>query len=309
MRLVWIGGLTGSILWWHVGAQDLEPRQYSDLPVGLNFLGLGYTLSDGGVLVDPAIALENAQIEIDGPLVGYARSLALGRFSGKVDAGVARVCLSGSADFRGERVTRDVCGLTDAKMRLTVNLKGAPPLRIDQFASYRPELVVGASVQLSAPVGDYDAERLVNIGTNRWAAKLEIGASRAVQRWIFEVAGGGTFYADNDEFNGTSRREQDPIYSLQTHIVRNLVRGYWVAFDATHYRGGSTQTDGVDNRNRQSNDRIGLTLSVPVNRSQSLKINVSSGVSTRTGTDFDTLGVAWQYRWGGQPAVRSTVAE
>jgi hypothetical protein len=301
IRLGWVGSLAISLLSCDVAAQDLEPRQYSNLPLGLNFLVLGYTASDGGVLADPSIALANAEIELDGPLVGYARSLKLGRFSGKADAGLARVCLSGSADFRGQRVTRDVCGLTDAKLRLSVNFKGAPPLRIDELASYRPDLVVGASLQLTAPIGDYDEARLVNIGANRWAVKAELGASKVVKRWLFEIAGAGTFYADNDEFNGASTRVQEPIYSLQGHLVRNLSRGYWVAFDATHYRGGRTQTDGVENGDRQANDRLGVTLSVPINRSQSLKINFSSGVSTRTGTDFDTLGIAWQYRWGAQP--------
>jgi hypothetical protein len=85
---------------------------------------------------------------------------------------------------------------------------------------------------------------------------------------------------------------------VQGHVVRNLARGYWIAFDATHYSGGRTQIDGVQGRDRQSNERIGATLSVPVNRKQSVKINFSSGVSTRTGTDFDTVGVVWQYRWG-----------
>jgi hypothetical protein len=279
-------------------AQDLEPRQYSSLPTGLNFFVTGYTLSDGGVLVDPAIALENADIEIDGPLVGYARSVAVGSLSGKIDAGLARVCLAGSADFQGQRVTRDVCGLTDAKMRLTVNLKGAPPLPIDEFAGYRPDLVIGASLQLSAPIGDYDSDRLVNIGGNRWVAKAEFGVAKVVSRWVLELALAGAFFQDNDRFNGDERREQDPIYSVQGHVVRNLNRGYWIALDATHYSGGQTQIDGVQGRDRQSNERIGVTLSVPVNPQQSVKINFSSGVSTRTGTDFDTVGVAWQYRWG-----------
>jgi hypothetical protein len=287
-----------SIFLGDVSAQELEPRQYVNLPMGLNFFVTGYTLSDGGVVVDPSIALENAAIEIDGPLVGYARSLALARMSGRLDAGLARVCLDGSADFQGQRVTRDVCGLTDAKLRFSVNLKGAPALSMEEFAAYRQNWVIGASLQLSAPVGDYDSARLVNIGTNRWSAKAEVGFSKVRNRWILELALAGAFYGTNDEFNGDSRREQDPIYSLQGHLVRNFGRGYWIALDATHYSGGNTEIDGVPGRNRQSNERVGMTLSVPVNRKQSVKINFSSGVSTRTGTDFDSFGAAWQYRWG-----------
>jgi hypothetical protein len=73
----------------------------------------------------------------------------------------------------------------------------------------------------------------------------------------------------------------------------------WIAIDATHYEGGRTATNGVLNNDLQSNGRLGLTLSVPINRRQSLKFGGSRGVATRTGTDFDLLAVAWQYRWGG----------
>jgi hypothetical protein len=89
-------------------AQDLEPRLYTNVPVGMNFLGAGYAYSDGNVLFDPAVALENAQIELDGPALGYGRSIGFGPFSGKVDGAIAQVCLE--LRRQGERVTRNVCG-------------------------------------------------------------------------------------------------------------------------------------------------------------------------------------------------------
>jgi Putative MetA-pathway of phenol degradation len=280
-------------------AQDLEPRQYSNIPIGLNFLAAGYAVSQGGVLFDPAVEFDNAKIDIDGPLLGYARSLALGGLSGKVDAGAARVCLSGSADYQGERASRHVCGWTDARMRLTVNFLGAPARRLAEYAGYRQNVVVGASIALGAPTGQYDADRLVNVGTNRWSVKTEIGVSKVVRAWILEAALAGTFYQDNDEFYGGVTREQRPITALQLHAVRNFASGIWFAIDSTHYSGGQTITDGRANRNLQSNARLGVTLSLPINARQSLKLNASTGVSTRTGSDFDTVGMAWQYRWGG----------
>jgi hypothetical protein len=282
-----------------VGAQDLEPRQYSNAPIGLNFLVTGYATQDGSVLVDPAVQFENADVSIDGPAAGYARSLAFGGMSGKVDIGVARVCLSGSADYQGQRYTRDVCGLADAKMRVGINFIGAPALTMQEFVANRQNLVVGASFQVTAPVGDYDPARLVNIGTNRWAAKAELGMSKALRLWTFEVAVAGTFHETNDDFFGGKTRGQDPIYSLQAHVVRTFSSGVWIAVDSNHYRGGETTTDGTINRNFQSNKRLGLTVSVPINSRQSVKLATSTGVSTRTGTDFDVFAAFWQYRWGG----------
>jgi hypothetical protein len=280
------------------GAQDLEPRQYSNIPIGLNFLVAGYGASEGGVLFDPAIALDNASIRTDGPAVGYARSLALGALSGKLDAGIAKVCLAGSADYQGQRVRRDVCGWTDARMRLSVNFLGAPARRLEEFAGYQQKLIVGASLLVSAPTGQYDAERLVNIGSNRVAVKAEIGMSKARGKWLFELALAGTYYETNNDFLGGETLQQDSIASFQAHVVRNFASGVWVAVDSNHYQGGRTRVNGIAGDNWQSNARFGATVSIPINRRQSVKVNYSTGVSTRTGSDFDALGVGWQYRWG-----------
>jgi hypothetical protein len=281
-------------------AQDLEPRLYTNVPIGVNFLAAGYGYSDGAVLFDPSIAFENAEIEVDGPLLGYGRAIGLGRFSGKVDGAIGRVCLDGSADYEGQHVTRSVCGLTDARARVTVNFVGAPPLRRQEFAGYRQDLVFGASLGFGLPTGDYDPARLVNIGTNRLAAKLDVGVSKNLSRWLLELSIAETFYDDNGDFFGGRVREQEPIRSLQGHAVYRFSSGAWLAIDATRYHGGQTSTDDVEAQDLQSNTRVGVTASLPINSKQSVKINASTGVSTRTGTDFDTVGAVWQYAWGGR---------
>jgi hypothetical protein len=280
-------------------AQDLEPRLYTNVPVGFNFLGAGYGYSEGNVLFDPSVALDNAEIEIDGPVLGYGRSLRLGPFSGKVDGAIAHVCLDGSADYEGERVARNVCGWSDARARVTVNFLGAPPLRAQEFAGYRQDWVFGASLQMGLPVGDYDAARLVNIGANRVSAKLEAGVSKNLERWLLEVSLADTLYEDNGDFFGGRLREQESIASLQGHAIYRFSSGIWLAIDATRYHGGRTTTNGVRNSDLQSNTRLGLTASVSINAKQSVKLAASTGVSTRTGTDFDAVAAVWQYAWGG----------
>jgi hypothetical protein len=283
-----------------VGAQELEPRAYTNAPYGLNFLIAGFAGTDGGVLVDPSIALDNASVHADGPALGYARSLRIGGLSSKIDAGLSHVCLDGSADFEGQRVSRAVCGWSDARVRWSVNFFGAPALSLADFASYRQDLVLGASLQVGVPSGEYDSTRLINIGTHRWTAKPELGLSKVLgRRWSVDLALAGTFFETNDDYYGGRTRAQDPIYSFQAHAVRSFPKGVWLAVDGTRYRGGRTRTDGFEDQNLQSNGRVGLTLAFPLNRRQSFKVYYSTGVVTRTGTDFDTVGAAWQYRWGG----------
>jgi Putative MetA-pathway of phenol degradation len=282
------------------GAQDLEPRAYTNAPYGLNFLIMGFTDSDGGVFVDPSVVFDNVSAHAGGPVLGYARSLRIGNLSSKIDGGVSHVCLDGSADFEGQRVTRTVCGWSDARVKWSLNFFGAPALSPKEFASYRQNLVLGASLQLGVPSGAYNPARLINIGANRWTAKPEIGMSKVLgQRWSVDLALAGTFFETNDDYYGGRTRAQDPIYSFQAHAVRLFPKGVWIAVDGTRYRGGQTRTDGFEDQNLQSNDRLGFTVALPINRRQSIKIYYSTGVVTRTGTDFDTVGAAWQYRWGG----------
>jgi hypothetical protein len=280
-------------------AQDLEPRVYSNAPIGLNFLITAYVRSEGGVVFDPTIPLTNANFQINTGVFAYARSFEAWGRAAKLDIAVARVDLSGTAELNSEPIERQVTGWADPRLRVSINLFGSPALSLREMSSWRQDLIVGASLYVWAPVGQYDIDRLVNIGTNRWAVKPELGVSKAAGPWVFEVAAAVSLYGDNDQYLVTQTREQDPVYSLQGGAIYNFSPGAWLALFGTWYEGGRTTVDGVRGNNLQSNSRVGLTLSLPVNRHNSVKLYASSGVFTRTGSDFDVAGISWQYRWGG----------
>ncbi|MFL6550836.1 MAG: transporter [Povalibacter sp.] len=280
-------------------AQELEPRAYSNAPVGLNFLIAGYAYSEGGVVVDPSIPLDDAAINLHSELVAYARSFSLGGKSAKFDLVGAYASLSGTANFAGEPRQRDTSGWADPRLRIYVNLFGAPALTLPQMQTYQQDLIVGVSLQIGAPLGRYEADKLINLGSNRWSAKPEIGVTKAFGRWIAEFTAAAAFYSDNDNYFGGHERTQEPIYSAQGSMVYSFPSKMWVSFGATYYVGGRTSVDGVRGADLKENTRFGVTLAVPVNRRNSIKFHASTGVATRTGSDFDTAGIAWQYRWGG----------
>jgi hypothetical protein len=282
-----------------VHAQDLEPRAYTNIPVGVNFIVAGYAYSAGGVLFDPAVPLENANIKIHGTVFAYARSIKVGHMSGKVDMIVPYAWLSGTADFQGQPASREVSGFADPRIRMSVNFIGAPALPLSGFKDYKQDLVVGASLQICLPFSQYDPEKLVNIGTNRFSFKPELGFSKTIGHIQLELTGGATFYTVNNNFYNGKTRSQDYIGSLQGHVEYNFNRGIWAAIDGTYYWGGSATLDGVKGNDLQKNTRIGCTLALPLSLHHSLKLYCSTGVSTRTGSDFDLIGVLWQYRWGG----------
>jgi hypothetical protein len=280
-------------------AQDIEPRAYSNAPVGMNFLIAGFAYTRGGLAFDPALPLKDPQLDTYNAVLAYARVLDLWGKSGKVDAIVPYTWLEGSADLDGQTVEREVDGLADAKFRLSINLYGAPALTLKEFTKYKQDLIIGASLQVSVPSGQYDSSKLVNIGTNRWSFKPEVGVSKAVGPWTLEVSAAATLYTDNKDFFGGNTRSQDPLYSLQGHTIYSFPLGIWASLDATYFTGGRTTLNGEWSDDRQRNWRVGGTLAFPVNTYNSVKFYLSSGVSSRTGNDFDLIGIAWQYRWGG----------
>jgi len=279
-------------------AQDIEPRAYSNAPIGVNFLIAGYAYTRGGLSFD-TLPITDAHLTTSNAVLAYARVFELFGQSAKVDAIVPYTRLRGSAAYLGDPIERDVDGFTNPAFRVSVNLYGAPALTLKEFAGWQQDLIVGASLRVTVPWGQYDDTRLVNIGTNRWSFKPEVGVSKALGPWTLEVTGAVTFFTDNDDFYGGRTRAQDPLYSAQVHAIYSFASGIWGSLDATYFTGGRTTLDGTRNADLQQNWRIGGTIALPLDRQNSIKLYASSGVSSRTGNDYDLAGIAWQYRWGG----------
>jgi hypothetical protein len=279
-------------------AQELEPRTYSNVPTDLNFLLAGYVYSQGGLAPDPAVPLENADIKIHTAVLAYARSLDVWGKSGQFAVVLPYSSFSGTAEISGQPVSREVTGPGDPRFRFSVNFLGAPAMSLPEFAHYQQDLIVGASLTVWAPFGQYDPSKLVNIGSNRWTVTPEFGASKAWGPWTLEAAAGITWFSDNNDYFGGQTLEQEPLYSAQLHLLYQFRSGIWAAISGNRYTGGRTAVDGVAGDDFQENSRLGATMAFPVDRHNSIKVNVSRGVTVRTGTNFDIVGVVWQHRWG-----------
>jgi hypothetical protein len=290
--------LLGSVLAPAVYGQELEPRAYSNLPMGLNFLAVGYAHSQGGLSTDPSLPLTDAHLRIDTGVVAYVRGINLWGSSGKFDVIVPYSHLSGTALVAGQPLERDISGASDPRFRLSVNFYGAPALTLRDYPAYKQDLVIGASVQVTPPWGQYDPSRVVNLGTNRWSIKPDVGFSKSFAPFTIDLTAGVTVFSRNDDYFGGQGLDQAPIYSVQTNVSYDFAGGIWAALGATFYRGGRTTVNDTPKDNALSNARMGLTIAVPIDRYYAVKFNASSGISTRTGTNFDTVGLVLKYRWG-----------
>ncbi len=280
-----------------VCAQEIEPRSYSPAPTGVNFLIAALGNSTGDVLTDPALPVQNVSAEINALALGYGRTFGLfGRSANfALVLPVVRAHVSGDIGEDRRTVTRE--GLGDTRLRFAVNLFGGPAMTAREFAQREPKTTLGFSLTVNAPTGQYAEDRLVNIGTHRWAAKTEFGLVHPIGKWYLEAYAGAWFFGDNDEFRGAHTRAQDPLKSVQAHVSYNFRPRLWVAFDATFYGGGQTTIDGKANDDRQENSRGGLTFSLPVGKKYSLKGSWSRGATTRSGSNFTTFGLGLQYTW------------
>lgn len=205
------------------------------------------------------------------------------------------------ADFQGTHggttQYRHRSGLADTTYRFSANLHGAPAMHSSEFVKYRPGTLVGASLTVTAPTGQYDPNLLVNIGQNRWAFKPELGISHFVGKWDFEAAFGAWLYTTNSKFFGGQIRKQDPLGSIQIHVVRLLPRRMWAAFDGTFYTGGRSYVGDTIKADYQANTRLGLTLGIALGTRHALRFAYFGGATTRVGSDINSLSIAYQVFW------------
>jgi hypothetical protein len=279
-------------------AQSMEPLSYTNSPIGLNFLVVGYGYQTGNVLVDPSLPLTNVHATVDNAFVAYDRIVDFWGQSGGVSIVMPYAWLSATGDVFEQQKKVDRTGLSDFVFKVSVNLFGAPALSLKDFSNYHQNLIIGLSLQVTAPTGQYYSSKLVNIGTNRWSAKPELGVSKALGPWTLEGGAGVTFFTDNNEFFGDNTRHQDALWSVQGHVIYNFTRKMWASLDATYYTGGRTSLNGSLDNDLQSNSRWGGTWAYSLARENSIKLYFSSGVTARTGSEFRIYGIAWQHRWG-----------
>lgn len=282
--------------------QDLSPRAYVITPVNGNAITLTYAYNTGDVLFDPAIPITGGKGQINSSVLTYYYSgdffgrsfnvtgslpYAIGYFNGTV--------------FNQERsIYRS--GLLDSVYRFAVNLKGGPAMKAPEFAKWHQKTLIGASLKVVAPTGQYDPHRLINQGSNRWAFKPEIGFSKRWGRWVLDTYAAVWFFTDNSAFypTGNYTLTQRPTAAFEGHFSYDIKQRLWFSLDGNYWVGGRSIVNGVVNyKSFQNNSRIGATASIPIGKHQSLKFSYADGAYIVYGGDYQTISAAWQYSWVG----------
>lgn len=278
-------------------SQEMEPRNYSSIPVGMNVLAFNYSYSSGDIVTDAASPIKDLDLKSNNLSLGFLRSFGLFGKLCKIQIGVPFVFLGGNAKLNGRDTSATRTGFADTRIKLVMNLVGTPALHPKDFMKFKEEFVVGTSLSISVPTGLYYDEKLINLGSNRWGFKPELGMSYNKGPVFFELFTGVWMFTENSDYLKTKTLTQAPLFSLQVNISYYFPSKIWIALNTTYVTGGETKVNGNVQNNFQKNFRSGLTLSVPINMKNSVKANFSTGVATRAGGNFTIFGLTYQYMW------------
>jgi hypothetical protein len=281
-----------------INAQDIEPRRWTALPVGLNVVGVGYLYTTGDIAFDPVLQVEDATLDMQTVVATYAHSFGLFGRSARVDVIVPWQHGYWEGLLEGEPASVTRVGLADPAMRLSVNLYGAPALDAQEFRKRAVEqpvnTVVGAAVSVGAPLGEYLEDKLLNLGQNRFVIRPQIGVLHTRGKWSYELTGSTYFFTDNDEFWNGNQLEQDPISALQGHVVYVFKPGLWASLSAAYGWRGETIVNGVPRDNDKADVLAALSVGIPLTPKQGIKlVYLRSETQRYTGADLNTFALAW----------------
>ncbi len=284
-------------------AQDLEPRLWSHIPTGASFIGAGFGYSDGETFVDPALRIENVEYQLSFGSLSYIHSFGLWGKTARLTLSVPYAMGRWQGLLDGELRSVRRRGFMDPKIRFSVNLYGAPALKMPEFRQYRADktshTTVGAGVSVLVPLGEYSAERLINLGKNRWTVRPQIGLLHERGKMSYEVTGSVFLHSSNKDFFADSKTLQDPLLYAQTHIVRTFRPGLWASFSAGYAIAGENNVNGEPKGDSHRDFWWGLSLGLPLTPQQGIKLALfRSKTNVSTGSTTNTVIVGWSYMWG-----------
>lgn len=287
--------------------QSLAPRAYLITPVGSNAITITSNVYSGDILFDNTVPITGASGTINLIVPTYYHALGFFGRSANITVGMPYAVGTFQGLVVNQEQTTYRSGLGDGAIRFSVNLKGGPAMNLAEFMNWKQKRLLGVSLGVQFPSGQYDPAKLINVGNNRWAFKPEAGYSQRWGRWVLDVYGAVWFFTANREFfsrnsffPGTQRRTQESIGAMEAHLSRDFKPGVWVSVDANFWNGGRISVNGVQKADSlQRNSRVGTTAAFRISKHQSVKFSYARGAYIRFGGDYQAVALAWQYAWIG----------
>ncbi len=283
-------------------AQELEPGRWNHLPINTNFIGVGYAYAEGDLSLDPVLQIEDATVQIHTVALRTIRTFDLLGFSARVDLSGAWQDGTWKGSLAGTPARVHRKGWADPAVRFTLNLYGAPPVEARHFAAYKAEhdsqTIVGVGISVQVPLGEYFDDKLINLGTNRFTIRPQLGVVHERGNWKLEFTGSTWIYTDNDDFFGDNKLANEPFYTIQGHAQYHLLPTLWAAAGLAYGNGARSTVSGDRKDDRKENLVYSASVGYSLTRTLGIKVGYlgTSGLA-RTGIDFDSVIVSATFFW------------
>lgn len=291
--------LITSLFYTNVQSQDLEPRLLSAMPTDGNIAVLTYSYSDGNILVDNSLPVEDLEANLNNIVIAYVRSFKLFNKLTKIDAVIPYSLGKYNAIVNGNETQVNRNGLADSQIRISMILLGVKPLKPKEYFTQKlDKFRLGVNFRVKVPVGAYNPDYALNVGTNRWAFQTGLGASYTFwNKLIIESHLNSWFFTENSNFFNGNTTQQKPLFGIQFHAAYVFKPGIWVAISVGKTAGGKLEINDVLQEIPQKNSRIGAAFAYKLNKHSGLKIAYTNGFTTRTGADFNSIILGYSYVW------------
>jgi hypothetical protein len=265
----------------------------------VNELELAYGYAHSNASIDTSLVVAGARLNLNQGTITYTRYFGFLHRTAWAEASVPVADLSGSVT--GTNLQGSTTDWGDSSYSVTALLKGGPALSADQFADYKPTTTVGASLTISAPTGQYDPNKLLNLGSERWSFTPEIAVSHpfgSEQKWQCDLYAHAYFFTDNTTYRGREILRQQPLPGVEGHISYLFVHNAWASIDTLYSFRGGTVINGVDQNNPQRNFALGSEVNVSLNPRNSLVFQFAKALVHQNGPALTGLAVKYTYSWG-----------
>ena len=280
-------------------AQFAEAHHYDNGPVGVNQFELAYAYAHSNSSIDTSLVVAGAQFDLNQGTITYTRYFGFLHHTAWFEASVPLAGLSGS--ISGTNIQGSITGSGDSSYAVSALLKGGPALSPGQFADYKPTTTVGVSLTISAPTGEYNPNKLLNLGSHRWSFKPEIALSHPFgpeQKWQCDLYAHAYFFTDNASYHGKEILRQEPLPGLEGHISYFFVHNAWASIDTLYSFRGDTAIDGDSQNNAQKNFTLGAEVNVSVNPRNALVFQFGKALVHQNGPSLTGFAVKYTYSWG-----------
>ena len=278
-------------------SQELEPRFLSSMPVKTNIAALVYGYSTGNILLDNALPIEDLNSNLHTAAFIYVRSFKLFNRLAKIDATIPYSTAKFNAVLDAQDASTSRNGFGDPSFRLSMIFIGEDPLTPQEFVQReKSKFKFGAAFKIRAPLGEYDNDKFINLGTNRWGFQIKTAAAyRVSKRVILEGHISSWFFTKNKTFFPDKSVTQEPLISSQLNIAYIFSPKIWASIAFGAVANGKTAIDGIKKDNAQKNSRFGAVFSYKTSKKTNLKFIFTNGLSTNVGTDFNSylIGYSW----------------